>query len=432
LAEHFIESENYKKGAEYSRLAERKAEKTASLSDAIEYAKKRIACLERLPETDDVRKRIIDARTVLGLYYIQISYHIEAKEAVDPIIDLAIRHDYKRRLSQIYTILGVYDLMVEEDSPMALKHLGAALKISEEANDIVSSFFANDFLGVALSLNTEFEKAFCHFEKALQINEAANNLWGISVVKSQIGYFVYRLWGRINLSYQTADEAIQVAEESGDTYSKAFAYATYGISCQAKGLLEEAAEHLLKGVLFFERISYFLWDALAQFSLAETYLEIGDFQKSKDCYDKAIWLLERNKSFPSFVNLCKIGLAGAKVMNNEKDVDLESLYTYVYANKMRLFDGWMRRYIGEILLEVDDQHISEAEEWLIEAIEADKRNDMMSNLGRDYVVYADLFKRQRNRSRAKENLDRAIEIFKGCGADGWVKKAQKELVALSQ
>jgi tetratricopeptide (TPR) repeat protein len=165
--------------------------------------------------------------------------------------------------------------------------------------------------------------------------------------------------------------------------------------------------------------------------LAEIYFEIGDFQESRDCYDKAVCLLERNRSLPSFINLSKIGLARAKVMTNEKDVDLDLLYAYVDANRTRLFDGWMRRYIGEILLGIDDQHTSEAEEWLISAIETDKRNDMMWNLGRDYLVYADLFRRKRNRSRAKENLDRAIEIFKGCGADGWVKKAEKGRVALS-
>jgi tetratricopeptide (TPR) repeat protein len=431
LAEHFIESENYEKGAEYSRLAERKAEKTASLSDAVGYAKKRITCLERLPKTDDVIRRIIDARTVLGLYFIQISYHIEAKEAVDPIIDLALKSDYKRRLSQIYTILGVYSLMIEEDFPTAFKHLGVALKISEKANDVVSSFFANDFLGVALSFDTEFEKALCHFEKALEINEAANNLWGTSVVKSQIGYFVYNLWGRLGQSCQTTDEAIGIAEESGDTYSKAFAYTTYGISCQAKGLFEEAAEHLSKGILFFERIGYFAWDANARFYLGENCFEIGDFEKSKGCYDRAIRSVEPNGTLPSFVNLCKIGLARAKVMSNEKDVDLEALHACVHANRMRMFDGWMRRYMGEILLEVDDHHKSEAEEWLLEAIRADKRNGMMLNLGSDYLVYADLFKRRGHRSEARENLDRAVEIFRECGADGWVEKAEKELAALS-
>jgi flagellin-specific chaperone FliS len=55
---------------------------------------------------------------------------------------------------------------------------------------------------------------------------------------------------------------------------------------------------------------------------------------------------------------------------------------------------------------------------------------MMFNLGRDYLVFADLFKRKGDRSKAQENLSKAIEIFKECGADGWVEKAEKELASL--
>ena len=56
----------------------------------LSIAKKRVTSLERLPQTDEVDKQIIDARTALGLYMTQMDYHIEAKEAIDPIIDLAI------------------------------------------------------------------------------------------------------------------------------------------------------------------------------------------------------------------------------------------------------------------------------------------------------------------------------------------------------
>lgn len=41
--------------------AARKAERAASLNDAVAYAEKRVACLESLPRTKDVEKRIIDA-----------------------------------------------------------------------------------------------------------------------------------------------------------------------------------------------------------------------------------------------------------------------------------------------------------------------------------------------------------------------------------
>jgi hypothetical protein len=41
-----------------------------------------------------------------------------------------------------------------------------------------------------------------------------------------------------------------------------------------------------------------------------------------------------------------------------------------------------------------------------------------------------LFKRKGETLKAKENLSRAIEMFKECGADGWVEKYEKELTAL--
>jgi tetratricopeptide (TPR) repeat protein len=90
-----------------------------------------------------VAKQIIDARTILGLYMAQLSSIAEAKKAIDPIFDLALKYDYKRRLCQIYAIVGAYNYFVEEDYLEASKHLEKALKISEEVNDIVSLVLAN-------------------------------------------------------------------------------------------------------------------------------------------------------------------------------------------------------------------------------------------------------------------------------------------------
>jgi hypothetical protein len=118
-------------------------------------------------------------------------------------------------------------------------------------------------------------------------------------------------------------------------------------------------------------------------------------------------------------------------MNNEKHVDLESLYAHSRNNKIKTIEGENSKYIGEILLNIDDQHISEAEHWIQKAIEADQRNRMMFHLGKDYALYADLFKRKGNRLKAQENLGKGIEILKECGADGWVEKYEKELATTS-
>ncbi|MBK5101719.1 MAG: hypothetical protein JJE15_12120 [Desulfobacteraceae bacterium] len=430
LAGHYIASENYEKAAAYSKLAGKKAEKAASLNDAITYAKKRVASIEKLPRTDDVEKELIDARTILGLYIAQMNYFAEAKEAIDPIFNLALKYDYKRRLSQIYTIVGAYNIYVDEDFLEASKHLEKAIKLSEEVNDIVSFVLANYWLGMALSFNCEFEKAYFHINKALEINIAVNNLWGIAAMKSTIG-MVYYFHGKIDSAYQTSSEALQIAEESGDIYSKASSYTDHGISCYGKGFFKEAVRHLLKGTDFCERINTPSWDSMARYNLGDAYFDLGEYQEPQNYYNEAVSILEQGRLMPSFSNLCKIASARAKIMNNEKDINLESVYGYHEKNKFRLFDGLMPRYMGEILLNIDDQHVSEAEDWIKKAIEADEGNGMRLNLGKDYALYAELFKRKGDQPKARENLNKAIEIFKECGADGWVKKYEEELAALS-
>jgi tetratricopeptide (TPR) repeat protein len=430
LAEHYFLSENYSKSGEFSRLASRKAEKAASFPDAIAHSKKRIACLEKLPMTDEGQRKIIDARTALAFYLGQLNYYFEAREAIDPIIDLAIKQDYKKRLCQIRTIQGVYHYMVKENFPAAFQAFEEALKISDEIKDILTSSYANHWFGMALSYNCEFDKAIFYMQRTLDISIAAKNLWGIAITKGNLAYFCYFYPGRINLGFQTTTEALRAAEESGDIMSKGYVYSSHGIFCYARGLFEEAERHLLKGIEFCERINEKGWKANAHLFLGETYFEMGDFPRSKDYYEKLCGLLEDTHLMPSSVGWAKIGAARSRVMNNEKDVDLESLYTHARNNRVKRCEGEISKYIGEILLNIDYQHLSESEHWIQKAIEADQRNGMMFDLGKDYALYAELFKQRGDKLKAQENLGKAIEIFKECGADGWAEKAEKELATL--
>ena len=430
LAEHFISGGNFKYGAKYSRLASKKSEKAASLVDGIEYAKKRIKCLERMTQTDVVQKEIIDARTLLGLYYVQMGYHTEAKESVIPVVDVAIMHDYKRRLSQIYTILGTYNYLVQENFPEAFNNLEKALKISEELNDIVSSLFANFWLAIVRSVNCEYEKAAYHIEKALEINVMAESLWGISIIKSNLSFFIYYFQGKVNKSYQTSDDALHTANESGDIFSKAMAFVCHGISCCGKGLFEKANMYLSEGCEYCEKINLIIFNAIAQFYLGEIHFETREFKEAKKNYDKAIQILEHNRIIPSWKNIFKTALLKIKLSNKEKDFDLKSLYSIANENKVKLWDGWIHGCIAEILLKIDNDHIAEAETWLNKAIEIDKSNGVYLNLGSNYALYAELLKRNGDNFKAKEKLNKAIEIFRNCGAEGWAEKYENELASL--
>jgi tetratricopeptide (TPR) repeat protein len=432
LAEHFIAGGNYDKAVEYCRLAERKAEKAASFNDAITYAQKRVSCLEKLPQTEDIPRKMVDARTTLGLYLAQINRLIEAKEAVEPVVELALKLGYKRRISQIYSVLGWYSGWGEEDFPRGCRYLADALTLAEELNDMLSLATAHIWLGYVLPMNCEYEKASYHFRKALDISTAANNLSGIVRVKSARSYWVYNWQGEINLGFKESYEALQIAEESGDIYSKAFGYTFHGLSCYCKGFLMEAEEYLLKGIDFGERINapailYFIY-----FCLGETYLNMSKHVEAREAFERGISLLEQQKLRPSLLNLGRLELALAKILGGDVDIDLEPLYRYQAANKTKSLEGYMRRYLSAIVFNVDVKRLSEAEDWIKKAIEDDSRNGSRFSLALDFAHYAELCKRKGDPAMAKENLSKAIEIFKECGADGWVKKYEEALAAIQE
>jgi class 3 adenylate cyclase/tetratricopeptide (TPR) repeat protein len=432
LSEHYMASEDYEKGAEYSKLAAKKARKRASFNDAIAYGENSAACLEKLPRTKDVEKRIIDAKVTLGLYYNQMFQHFEAKEAVEPIMELALALDYKRSISQIYTIIGTYNFMVEGDYAKALQYLEDALKIAEELEDRLSLFLASHWIGHALAESCEFDRALHHVEKALEINVAANAPpWSISAVKGCMSMTVHNNQGNADLGFQMSQENLRFAEESGDAWTKTEAYTYHGCSCYLKGFLDQAEDRLLKAITFCERINFLSLGSLASFFLGETYCDGRKYEKAQDYLGKAISYLEHCKVWPPVTSSKKMALARARVMNNEKDIDLESIYRYENENKMKLYDGMMARYISEILLHIDDQQASQAEGWIKKAIETDKKNGTIWSLGRDYAHYAELLKRKGDHLKAKENLSKAIETFKECGSDGWVNKFKEEMASLS-
>jgi tetratricopeptide (TPR) repeat protein len=256
------------------------------------------------------------------------------------------------------------------------------------------------------------------------------NSWGISATNSYLCIFAYGSCGRLDQAGQTSDAAVQIAEESGDIHSKAMAYTSRGLYLWLKGLLDEGTEHLLKAINICEKIDYAMFNAIARGYLGELCYDIGEYQNSKNHHARSLWLLEKHGIYSSWIDFDKLGVAKAQVMMNENDVDLNSLFGYVSQNKVKFFEGWKQRYMGEILFNIDKFHLSEAENWIKKAIATDGRDGMIWYLARDYALLADLLKRKGEKHEAKENLRKAIDIFKECGADGWVEKYGKELAEL--
>ncbi len=427
LVNHFTASENYRKVADYSQLACKKAEETMTLHNATEYARKRIAALEALPKTEELQDEIIDARMALGFYLFQMANMVEAKEAIDPILDVVLKRGLRDKLGKIYLILGICKYMAEEEFPESIQYLEKAIAITSETRDFETNLHAKFILGLVLAFNCDFEKAIHHFDMLVSPTMIVERAWLASYLKSNISVYAYDYQGMVSLGYQISEEALRIAEESGDIYSKAVAYACHGTSCYYRGFLEEAEQYLIEGSNFTEKNNMVAHNALANQWLGHVYCDLGKYQKAEHRYTKAIYVREHSRLAPSSAKLNKIALLRAKVLSGDKDISLELMYRYVRENKVRIYEGCMARYIGDILLHLDESFSAAAEEWIGKAIEADNRNGMSCDLGKDYALCGEFFKRKGQSSKAKEFLEKAIEIFKRCGADGWVQATEETL-----
>jgi len=431
LAEHFIEGENYEKAAEYAKLAGKKAQASYSFNEAIFYANKRVICLEKMPVTDILKRKIIDARTILSSYYMSLNYHTRAKDAVAPIVDLALELNYQKRLPAIYTAIGSYKLYIKENKAEGIRYLSDAVKTSKEVGDLISLWFASYFLGGYLSVNCKFDEGLSYQKNSLDMSVIANNPISIVVAKSTISFDNYLFRGSIDLAYQTSRESLQLAKKTDDIFAKGIAHVSHGVSCFFKGLFDEAEDNLTRGFNFCVKSNHVVWQGWASFWLGEMYDVIGEKEKATSSFKNTIDLfMERGGFTPSCINISKLYVTFSNVSGNNKDIILSNLGEYYDNVTLKGLLGWAARYVGKILLHMNEYRLSDAEDWIQKAIETDKQNNTPWFLARDYALYAGWFMKKGDQSKAKENLNKAIEIFKECGADGWVKKTEEELTIL--
>jgi hypothetical protein len=144
--------------------------------------------------------------------------------------------------------------------------------------------------------------------------------------------------------------------------------------------------------------------------------------------------MEDARFLPSWINCHKLWVINHRILNGESDIDIHKLDELMKAhekNRLAVTKSLSSRCIGEIFLHIDDHHMSEAETWIRRSIDFDAMHAVPWQFAKDHVLYADWFMKKGDVQGAKEQHTKAIDIFKECGADGWVERIKKEMAMIS-
>jgi predicted ATPase len=431
LAEHFEQGGDFEKAATYLNLAQRRARRKSAILDAITYSKREVTCLEKLVQTVEQQKQIIDARIALANNCRELSHHREAMEAVAPILDLAQKLDYRKNLAWIYVGMATYLILVEERHIEAETrwYLKEAQRLALEEKDFQSLSISYHYEGWLHGLNSEFAEGESCFLRVIEMNNEVRGFMPIWP-KILLAQNIYAHNGRIKKALRCSQEALQLALQADDLYAKGGAYVACGSAFLRKGLFPEAEENLILAAEINQKTDFAGWLLQSYIFLGLIRHETGRYQEAKECYNAFLGAHERLKLLPSYARYVHLLKAAAGVrrglnpsLNSVLNFDLQEM-------KIKWLQGMAAHCMGEIYFYIDDDHMDKAEVWIKKAIEADEHNKMPWDLARDYALYAEFFKKKGDSAQAKEKLGIAIELMRSIGADGWVKRYEEGLGAL--
>jgi len=432
LAEHFEQGGDCERAAQYFHLAQRRARRTSAYTDTIAFSRKEVACLEKLPITVKVQKQVIAARVTLANNCTMLNHHVEARDAVAPVFDLVQQLDYRKRLPAIYVIMAAYLIMVEERHIEAetRRFLMEAQRLALEEKDYQSLLTAYLYEGIAHGFNCEFGEGESCYLRILEMSEAAGSVMGLAMAKFNLAGGIYALDGRIDAALKCGQEVLQLALQADDPYLKGGVYWSFGTAFFLKGLFPEAEENLTLAIEMSQKTD-FAGPLLHSFVyLGLLHSEMGRYQEAQECCDGLLTVYERLRIYSSYARLAQIMKVAAGVRGRLNPAIDMVLNFDLQEIRMRTILGQAAHGMGEIYLYLDDAHMDEAEAWIRKAIEVDERNRMPWDLARDYALYAEFFVKKGDPAQSKENLGKAIELMRGCNADGWVKRYEETLAKL--
>jgi tetratricopeptide (TPR) repeat protein len=354
------------------------------------------------------------------------------KKAVEPVIQSALDLDYRKRIPGIYLPIGIFYILVEEDFPKGKEYLNDVFEIGTETGDFLSFWIGKYQLGTIIVSDYQFDEAISNLQTALDLSVLSKNLAGMSHSKGALA-MIHNFQGKQDMAFQMSTEALECAAQSGDILALQPAYTHYGASCYYKGHLYDAEKYIMKGLAVYEKAAISSWGMFAAAFMGFTFGDRKDYGQARKYHQKCLSILEDTRMFPSWLNVHKLFLAKIKILNQEPDLDphdLDNLIAFHDKNRLAICESFGTRCIAEIYMLMNDHHMEEAEAWIKRAIDFNTKHDTKWELARDRVLYADWFKKKGDVSAAREQLSTAINLFRECGADGWVEKYERELALM--
>jgi len=427
LAYHYLRGENWEKAYQYLLASAIKVGMRYSLWEAFRFGKEGINVLSKMSQTEENKRRSIDARGMLALVMMALGYPEDSLEILQEGERLSRELGDEKSLARFHGHIGTYHTWTG-DTQESVKYLEGAFQAAERAQDVelmapiafqlcvtygnqgyvrkaaevaakviallestqreseslgwglfnlYSALLAS--YGNALAWMGDFEEGQAQCEKALRFAAKLNDLGGMGFVEYLYAW-CYMLQGDGRKGIEHMQSAIKHLEEAQIVSILGGAWTSLGFGYGLLGQIDTALNHMKKGLetdlaLGCPSGFYFHYGWLSIL-----YLESGDLEDARSCAEKTLELAQKEHS--------KLWEAGA----------------------------WL--VLGSIMGKTDKTRSAEAEQYILQGMksldEAEAR--ALYVLAHPYLgeFYVDTGQRQ----KALETLEKAQQMMEEMGMTG--------------
>jgi class 3 adenylate cyclase/tetratricopeptide (TPR) repeat protein len=252
LAYHAMRGEAWDKAAHYLQQSAQKAAGRSAHRSAVRAMEDALLALAHLAPTAETTRRSIDARFALRNWLFALGEHARVPAHLEEARRLAEASADTDRLAWTQVYMSNY--FWREGDPERAVELGQqALTVGEERGDLPLTATANFRLGQAFHGRGDYRSATRHLRRnvAALTGEDRLALFGFAGLPSvfSLGFLVWSLaeLGEFEEGRAYAEEAIAIADVSGQMYSRAFARFALGFLHLQRGDFAEALLVLERG-----------------------------------------------------------------------------------------------------------------------------------------------------------------------------------------
>jgi len=437
LAQHAVRRELLDKAVRYLRQAGQKALGRSALENGRVWFEQALAILEKVPETKENIELSIDIRFDLRNSLHPLGYLDRCLDHLQKVQAQAIQLGDKRRLGQASSFLCQYYRLMGELGP-AGEAGENAMAIAEELDELPLRMVVSGHFAALCAARGNHRRAADILDAAVERlrGDIATEMMGTTGVLGVFmrGYLACSLaeLGEFERAAHYAEEAVEIAEAANQVYSLAF-------SCYCKGTVLTLQGEVAQGIAVLEQGLNLGRSWTLPLVLPLIGVSLGQAYYLADRADEAIALLEETEREANIMHrlgghamvLVQLGEAYLRA-DRMADAERSGRRALLLARKQgeHGYEAHALRLLAELGLS-DPSPLDESETNFLEALRKAEEFELRPLAAQCHLGLGKHYRSAGQRGNAEQHLKTATAQFEELGMQFWLEQARKELAALS-